>query len=166
MSVLGRFVPYHFQCCFNLSETARDLLLVRIPPGYDRLRLSQGFLFEKEPILTYKSITFLDDPDTGLWVVAYTERVFCVYAALRTDVYIECRLWYVPTYIIAFGRELGFAMEVSLGSRANVRELLEILDIIEAIDFSTFPEKSRFRQLRTIDYHLGRTERGSDFVYY
>lgn len=47
LSVLGRLVPYHLKCCCKSTETARDRLLVRIPPEYDRLNAFQGFLFEQ-----------------------------------------------------------------------------------------------------------------------
>lgn len=48
LSVLDRFVQYHFQCCYYFAETARDGLLVRIPPLYDRLSLFQEFLLDQE----------------------------------------------------------------------------------------------------------------------
>lgn len=166
MSELGRFVPYHLQCCYNLTETAGDRLLVRIPPAYDRLSVFQGFLSEQEPIFTYKSSTFLDDPETALWVVSYLERVVRVCAALLRAVYREHRLWYVPKDIVAFSRERGFSIKVPLRSRANVREVLELLDVIEATDFTPLPEQWCDRQLPGIDYHPGRTTRGGDFVYY
>lgn len=87
LSVLVRFVPYHVQCCYSLTETARCRLLVRIPPTHDRLSVCQGFLLEQEPVFTYKSSTFLDDPVTGLSVVAYTERADRVGALLLLAIY-------------------------------------------------------------------------------
>lgn len=49
--------------------------------------------------------------------------------------YDEYCLWHVPPHIIRFAREVGMAMEVTLGSRANVRKVLEMLDIIESTRF-------------------------------
>lgn len=101
----------------------------------------------------YKSSTFLDEPETGLWVVVFTERIVQVCAALMLAMYSECRLWYVPTDIIAFARELWLAMEVLLGSIANVREVLELRDVIEATEFDLLPDQWRHRQPQAIDYH-------------
>lgn len=50
-------------------------------------------------------------------MVAYIERVARVCVAL---LYSEYRPWYVPRDRTDFALELGFAMEVPLGSRANV----------------------------------------------
>ena len=42
LSTLGRFVPFHFYCAYNLTEVARDRLLVRIPNAYSDLEVCQG----------------------------------------------------------------------------------------------------------------------------
>lgn len=57
-------------------------------------------------------------------------------------------------------------MKVALGSLANVREVLELLEVIEHTNFETITDTWRERQSRAIDYHLGRTGRGADYVYY
>lgn len=56
-------------------------------------------------------------------------------------------------------------MGIALGSRANVRELFEILEVIDSTRFGTLPS-SRERTVRAVDYHPGRTSTGEDFVYY
>ena len=40
--------------------------------------------------------------------------------------------WYMSPTVIRFERELGMSRAVPLGSAANVRELLEMLDVIES----------------------------------
>lgn len=122
--------------------------------------------FRAVTIFTYKSSTFLDDPETGFWVVEYTERVVRVCAALLLGVHRECLLWYVLIDVIEFAGELGFTMEMPLGSRVNVPEVLELLDVIEATNYILLSEQWSDLQLRAIDYHSGRTGRGGDFVYY
>ena len=74
MSVLGRFMPYHMRCMFELTEAARGRMGVRIHEIYSRLAMPHGFRFELEPIWSYKASVFVDDRDTGLWTVVYTER--------------------------------------------------------------------------------------------
>lgn len=72
---------------------------------------------------------------------------------------------HVPPDIVVF-QKLVFSMEVSLGSHANVRELLDFSDVIEATDLTTVSEPWQDRQLRDIDYHSCRTERIGDFFHY
>lgn len=98
--------------------------MAHLPVTYDCLAGCQGFLFEQDPVFTYKSSVFFEDPQTGLGVVTYTERVFRLFAALLLAVYSKYRLWFVPRDVIAFAGELAFAMEVPLGPRANLREVL------------------------------------------
>lgn len=58
------------------------------------------------------------------------------------------------------------AIEVSLGSNASVRELLELLEVIESTRLQDSPETWRDRTSRSINYHRGRSEHGGDFCYY
>lgn len=43
----------------------------------------------------------------------------------------EYRPWYMPRDIIAFAPALGMGLSVALGSRANVHELIEMIEVIE-----------------------------------
>lgn len=139
---------------------------MRITAAYERLNVSKGFLFEQEPIFTYKSSTFIDNPESSLWVVVFTERVVRVCVALLFSAYNEYRLWHVPSDIIAFSGERSFAMEVPLGSPSKIRNVLEFLEGIEATEFDTLPAQWRERSSRSIDYHPGRTRCGGDFFFY
>lgn len=67
---------------------ARDLLLVRIPLAYDRLFACQGLLLEQEAVFTYTYSTLLNDAETGLRMLPYTERAILVCVALLLSVYI------------------------------------------------------------------------------
>ena len=46
--------------------------------------------------------------------------------------YIEYRLWYASSTVIRFAREFIMSMAVPLGSAANIREQLQMLDVIES----------------------------------
>lgn len=74
-------------CCYFLRETARDRLLVRTPTNYANFEVSHSFLFEEEPVFAYKASGLIRKRYTGLWVVAYSERVVCVCAGLLMAVY-------------------------------------------------------------------------------
>ena len=56
MSVMGRFVPYHLRCVWNLQEHARDRLAVKLPTNYDELAIPHGFRFEMDPLFSYNCI--------------------------------------------------------------------------------------------------------------
>lgn len=49
--------------------------------------------------------------------------------------YAEYRLWYVPPNIIVFAQIFGVDMSVTLGYHANVREALELMEMIEPTRF-------------------------------
>lgn len=96
-----------------------------------------------------------------------TERVVRVGAAVLVAAYAECWLWYIPVDKISFTGELGMAMGVPLVSRANVREPLDILEVIESTLFDLLPTGWRNRTNSAVDHHLGRCgERGDFFSYY
>lgn len=99
-------------------------------------------------------------------MVAYIECGVRGCVALLLAAYSEYHLWYVPTEIIAFAQELGFVIEVPVGYSTNIRQVLDLLDIIEATDFTTLQEQCRDRQSLVIYYHTGRTIREGDCVFY
>lgn len=67
---------------------------------------------------------------------------------------------HVRTDIIASVGEIGFKMEVELGSHSTVREVSKLLVIIEPTDFDWFSKQRRDRQSRATDYHPGRPGTG------
>lgn len=144
-SKVGRFVPYYLCCSYGLRESGRNQFSICITPTYRNLELPRGFRFEQESIFTYKSRQFTHDRGTGLWVLAYTERVVGVWTALIVAAYDEFVLWHLPPDVFKFGRQLGMAMGIPLGSLEILREVLELLDIIESTQLSSFPDIWRKR---------------------
>lgn len=118
-------------CTFNLTVTARYWCLVHIPVAYVTLHAIHVIKFEQEPVLSYESRTMILNPKSGICVVAYTERVLWLCAAVLIAVYAGDQLWYVTPDLFAFSRELGVGMPVALGSRATLSEYLELFEIIE-----------------------------------
>ena len=90
-------------------------------------------------------------------MVAYTERVFHISSALLMAAYSQYRLLYVWPTVIRLARELGMGMAVTLGSATNVRELLEMLDIIDSTRLESLQESWSERVSRSVDYHPGRS---------
>lgn len=64
-------------------------------------------------------------------------------------------MWYVLTDISEFASELYFAIEVPVGSRENVREVLKLVDVIEVTDFTTLTQQLRDLQSQAMYYHPG-----------
>lgn len=48
LSIMGSFVPYHLWCAYVLCESARDRLMLCIPPNYKIVEVVQGSRFEQE----------------------------------------------------------------------------------------------------------------------
>lgn len=94
------------------------------------LSLCHSFLLEEEPIFSFKSQDLINDGDTGLCVVAYTELFIPVCAPLLFSVYYDYCLWYVPSDIIRFISEICMAIEFPLRSWENAGKVLDMLEII------------------------------------
>lgn len=83
----------------------------------------------------YKSRALIEHGDKDLWMVDYTEWVTRMWADLRFSAYDVYCLWYVTADIIPLVLDLGMAMEVLLAMCENVREVFEMLGIIESTGF-------------------------------
>ena len=138
-----------------MTEVARDRLLARIPACYSSLEVPQGFLFEQEPLLSYCARALIDDGQSGLWLIAYTERVVRICSALLMRAYSQYLLWYLSPTVIRLAPELGVNMAIPLGSAANVRELLKMLDVIQSTQLEALQSSWNERISRSIDYHPG-----------
>lgn len=65
LSALELFVPYHLCIIYNMKETARDRLCVRIPLTFKALEVCHGFLYEQEPFFRTSQAP---SSRTGTWV--------------------------------------------------------------------------------------------------
>lgn len=135
LSALGRPVPYYLLSPSSLTEAARDRCLVRLPAAYHTLQACHRFNIEKDPVFSYKSRNMVSNPEYRFWAVVYAERKLRLCGAALMTVYIEHQLLYVTPDVIAFARELGMRMTVTLSSRANVRKFVELFEIIESTRF-------------------------------
>lgn len=82
MLVLCHSVPQHVLCCYNLTYAAIELLLVLIHVNYAGIELFHNFKCEQEPVFSYRPRAVIEVRDSGLLLVAYTDRVFFLCAAL------------------------------------------------------------------------------------
>lgn len=98
-------------------------------------------------------------------MVEFTGRDISFCSAVIMAAYEQYYLWYVSLDFIAFARRFFMDMAVVLGSRVNVLEPLEMLEIIESISFNTFPNACREHTVLSINYHDGQTDPGGYFIY-
>lgn len=117
-------------------------------------------------MFTDKPRQYMDDGDTGLRVIAFTEPVFHICAAILFVVHDEYILWYIPLDIVALACRLCMVVEVPIGSRVNVRDLLELLKAIYSTQFSLLPTVWRDCTYRAVDYNPGPVDEGAHFVFF
>lgn len=145
---------------YGLWKSARDQSFVWILHNYKNLQVPQVVRFQQEYIFIYKSQKFIYEIGMDPLVFAYTERLVCVCHALLYSAYAEYVLLFVPPDGIKFPRQPGMSTEVELGSRANSRLLLEILDVIESTQYSLVPGTWCEPRYRSIYYHPGPVDEG------
>lgn len=74
-------------------------------------------------------------------------------------------LWYAPSDMISLTSELGMAMKVPLGSSANVRKVLEMLETIDSTRLQDLPDGWRDQTIWSIYYYPGTTRLYADLYY-
>ena len=145
--IRGKFkflVPYQ---CVEFPRFRRhewQTRYIRLPRDWSRWEVPEELQVELPCVLTYFWQRLLSQ-DSPVWVMFYTEWVARVAAALLWECYDSSRLFWVPPAIQRAFR----AMDLSqvLGSPENYRELLELLEVIEATHWVNIPQDQRKRQL-------------------
>ena len=79
--------------------------------------------------------------------------------------YSQDRLWYVSPTVIRFAPELGIDMAVPLVSTAIIRDLLNMLEVIESTRVDILPSSCTERVLRPIEYNSGGAGPCGEFFY-
>jgi len=161
-SRLNRAVPYECINMFGLQDGYFLNGFAELTPQWRKLEVPRGCNAELPMIFSYK-MDELRDPQSGYWVVAYTEWVVKVAAFVLFDVYDSYRLWALsPAMIEALGQ---LNLDQALGNRENARELRRLVAVIENTRFSDFPAEWRARGSH-VSLDPGRQGSGADFIYY
>ena len=102
-SRLNRAVPYECINMFGLQDGYFVNGFAELTPQWRKLEVPRGCNAELPMIFSYK-MDELRDPQSGYWVIAYTEWVVKVAAFVLFDVYDSYRLWALsPAMIEALG---------------------------------------------------------------
>ena len=163
----GLIVPWQHQEFNRMSQGARRANVIPVTSHWRSIEVPRGFYAELPLVFSYVTSRFLDDRDSGFWVLAYTEFAAVTAAFLLWDAYDNRRLWYLSRHMIRFIRELDLGPV--LGSAENYQEVLRFLNLIEAKDWSTVPESNSFRERgysNRQDLSPGKTGSGGDFFHY
>lgn len=163
-SALGCLVPYQDLQAFSFRAAARADRWPQVSSMWSRVEVPQGCLVELPPVITYLGSELIADPNSGIWVVAFTEMVAKTASFIIQEVYDNYRLWALSPHTIRFARELD--LKPVLGNQANVEEFLSLLRVIETTDFGSLPTSWRNRSTRANERSPGRVGPGADWVYY
>ena len=158
----GLAIPYQCLTAFDMQDDFRVAGFPRLTSFWRRIEVPRGCCAELPPVFTYKAEQLMD-PESGWWVVAYTEFVLRVAAYLLFDAYDNLRVWAMSPDMTRLLKEIDLVGP--LGSEANSTEALRIVAAIESINFDNQPENWRSRG----NYASGSTGRngpGADYVYY
>ena len=161
----GFLVPYQMVEIDRITHRARIGRYVKIPDWFGEVEVCRGMQVDLPPVLTYRGIELIDDPESGLWTVFYSEWLVKIAVFLLWEVYDQCRLWFLPTRVITDLRNMRIKDE--LGSEYNVVELKDYLDRIESTDWTQVPVSQALRgATRRVDHSPGRKADAGDFIYY
>lgn len=158
----GLAVPYQCLTTFDTGGCFRDSAFPRLTSFWRRIEMRHACPAELPPVYTYKAEEFMD-PNSGWWVVAYTELVLCVISFLLYEAYENVRISAVSPDLIRLTRDLD--LETPLGSIQNAAEALWILTVIKSTLFDSLPE----RWCQRGSYQsgsVGRVRDGAYFIYY
>ena len=166
----GRAIPYQCLATFNLAPEFFRRAFCELTRFWSRIECPRGCNVELPMVFTYK-MRELMDPDSGWWVVAYTEMAVKTACFVLMDVYDNYRLWSLSPHMIDCMKQLD--LSVSLGNAASVADFTRLLDVIEGTKFSESPSAWTLRGDVEQNASSTRSRRGwgrqgggADFVYY
>ena len=158
----GRPVPYQCLSTFGVRRSFMERAFCELTGYWSRIEVPRGCSAELPMVFSYK-MRELMDPQSGWWVVAYTEFAVKVAAFILMDAYDRFRLWALSPTLIS--QLLMLDLDGALGNAENARELRRMLRVINDTDFSSLPNWWSARG-DAESRSPGRTGIGADWVYY
>lgn len=158
----GRPIPWQCLSTFGVGRDFLSRAFCALTPFWSRIEVPRGMCVELPMVFSYK-MRELHDPNSGYWVVAYTEMVIKTAAFLLFEVYDNFRLWALSPHTIEFIRTLD--LDSALGSRSNATEILRLCTVIENKDYTRLPTEWRVRG-HGVSLSGGRRSAGADWMYY
>lgn len=130
-------LPYQCLEVYRVHRRVRVARYVPTPAFWEDLEFFRGVLVDIPLVVTCLPVRLINDPLSGLWVVFTTEWVTKYSTYLLRDLYDTYCLCYVPPLV----REYIFSIDLSfvLCSASNHRVLLDLIDVIDEIDWTEIP---------------------------
>lgn len=123
----------------------------------------QGCLFALPTILSYNMSELL--PRGSTWCfVAYAAFTCRNAAFIRWDVYDSMRLWRSTSPMLTV--TLALYLDIALGPAGNARGLLQLLDVIETVDFYNVPIVKSLRYCHSSQSGRATSQPCCDYLYY
>ena len=162
----GYFVPYHMVEFEALTPPARNGRFIPLPECWDDYEVPQGWFVPELPaVLTYASSYILDNHESGVWVIVFTEWIARVGAALIWDAYDRFRVWWLPPLVREGLKNLD--LTVAYGSRFNAEEVQTLVEVIEDTDWENVPLAQSAGMSSMGNHSPGRDHpTAGDFIYY
>jgi hypothetical protein len=113
-------------------------------------------------VFTYKAEELMD-PNSGYWVVAYTELVAKAAAYLLFEVWDVYRLWAMSPDMLINMEKLD--LEVVFGNASSADELRRLMAVIRGTNFAAVPTDCRARG-QMPSRSPGRQGPGGDWIWY
>ena len=162
---LGYLVPHQMTEIDLMRASARPSRYVPVTADFQAVEVPLGCCAELPPEVTYLGTELRQNLRSGLWVPFFSGWTARVAVYLLWDVYDTCRLWYLPPTLCSYMRILDLSLP--LGSTANYRELLELINVLEHVQWELVPEDQRKRGApRRSEFSPGRRGPGGDFIWY
>ena len=162
----GYFVPYHMVEFEALTPAARNGRYLPLPSCWDEWETPQGWFVPELPaVLTYASTYLINNPDSGVWAIFFSELVARVGAALIWDCYDRFRLWWIPPRV----REglLTLNLDRVYGSRYNSEEVRSLVRVIGETNWDEVPKAQSARMTNPGNLSPSREHAtAGDYIYY
>lgn len=163
-SKFGRAIPYQCVTVFSMKDSYFRKAFCGLPNHWRTIEVPMSCAVESPMIFSYRARQLMD-PQSGWWVVAYTEFAVKTAAFILMEVYDNFRLWSLSPDMIGAIRSLDLTR--ALGCVENVRECLALLDVIEGTNYEALPSSWRNRGTRFVESRSpGRCGPGADWVYF
>lgn len=162
----GYLVPYQALEVQYIRQRALAGRHVALPRSWSEWEVPKGLHVELPPVLTYAWRHLLDRAHDGLWCVFYTEWSAFVAAAFVWEAYATCRLFWLPSRLLAAIRDVD--LSAALGSEA-LSKARRLVGLVEAQDWASVDSANKLAPEasgRNASYvTTQRADSGGDWVY-
>lgn len=135
-SETAHFDAWHMLEISTLHRGALMNRYVSFSSSWQNYEVQQGFWAELGSVYTYFCFHFFN-PDSGVWMVFFSEWCMWVAVTLIWDVHDMRRLWYRPPALISAMKQLDYSSP--LGWKKDNLDVQALLGKIKSVNWDEFP---------------------------